>query len=252
MPGAFGREFGRSSVPPPFTWEPEARRSRRYVATGALALTVAALAYGTAQVATYMRTPADRAVAANAQAGSAASTPTVAGAADGGAPVAAAVSGGPDASRPAAARQEPAPPPARSAPGQSQGSSQASTSAPSPAATKTGAPEQTATEDASATVALLNAGTAEAEAETKSEPLSQARTPAEKASRPERRGRLTNVRPRKEGQLSVRQRRTREVREADLPWRFAPAIRADIDTMRREDGRPPQPFAPRYYGWSRY
>jgi hypothetical protein len=99
---------------------------------------------------------------------------------------------------------------------------------------------------------VLNAGAADAEGETKSEPLSQAKTPAEKSSRAERRRRLTNLRPRKEPQLGVRQRRSREVREADLPWRFAPTLRADIDTLRREDGRPPQPFAPRYYGWSGY
>jgi hypothetical protein len=35
---AFGRRFRRSSTPPQFTWEPEARRPRRYVAAGALAL----------------------------------------------------------------------------------------------------------------------------------------------------------------------------------------------------------------------
>jgi hypothetical protein len=255
MPRAFGRRFGRSSAPPPFTWQPESRRPPRYVAAGALAIAVAALAYGTAQVATYMRTPADRAVVAKAPAGSADSTPnagSMAGAADRAAPVAALA--GPDASRPAAAQQTTAPQPASPAPAPSQSSPQASTSALSSAAPETDAPDQAAAEDTSGTVAVLNAGTAEAEAESKSksEPLSRAKPPAEKASRSERRGRLTNLRPRNERQLGVRQRRAREVREADLPWRFAPAIRVDIETLRREDGRPPQPFAPRYYGWSRY
>jgi hypothetical protein len=247
---AFGRRSRRSSTPPQFTWEPEARRPRRYVAAGALALTVAALAYGTAQVASYMRTPADRAVTAKAPAVSAPNAGTMTGAADRAGSVAAAASTGPDAPRSAAARQETAPQPANSAPDQSQSSSQASTSAPSQAAPRTGAPDQAPADDASPTVAVLNAGAADAEGETKSEPLSQAKARAEKSSRAERRRRLTNLRPRKEPQLGVRQRRSREVREADLPWRFAPTLRADIDTLRREDGRPPQPFAPRYYGWS--
>ncbi len=161
---AFGRRFRRSSTPPQFTWEPEARRPRRYVAAGALALTVAALAYGGAQVASYMRTPVDRAVVAKAPAGPAVSTPNagMTGAADRAGSVAAAASAGPDAPRLAAARQDSAPQPANSAPAQSQSSSQAGTSAPSQAAPRTGAPDQAPADDASPTVAVLNAGAADA------------------------------------------------------------------------------------------
>jgi hypothetical protein len=102
-------------------------------------------------------------------------------------------------------------------------------------------------------VAVLNAGTPEAEAEAETRPGAQAKAAEERASRSPSRSRSATARLRKqryERRLASRQQRAREVREAVLPWRFAPALRADAGSLRREDGRGPIPFAPRYYGYA--
>jgi hypothetical protein len=99
---------------------------------------------------------------------------------------------------------------------------------------------------------VLNAGKPEAEAEAETRPGAQAKAAEEKASRPPTRSPSVTARIRRqslERWLASRQQRAREVREAVSPWRFAPALRADAGSLRREDGRRPVPFAPRYYGY---
>lgn len=232
MPRVFGRKTARSSGSPPFTWEPEGRhRSGRLAGFLALSLALGGLAYGAAEVAEYLRTPADRAAAVAPTALEPEAT-----AANG------LASGG--AGRP----HEPQP--ARSTPNERDGSSKESSTAldagtPAPAAAAPAADEP------SSTVAVLNAGTAEPEAEAETRPGAQAKAPAERAARSVHRNPMAATRARKqrdEQRLAGRQRQAREVGEARLQWRFAPALRADAGTLRREDGRGPLPFAPRYYG----
>ena len=241
MPRAFGRKSARSSGPPSFTWEPEGRRRPgRFVALVALTLTLGGLGYGAAQVADYLRTPANRAVAVAPAALESDGT----------------AANGSDASAAVAVRP-PEPHPANSAskepPVSSEGSSSPSrpeAPAPTPAPP---AKNETAADQSTSTVAVLNAGTPEAEAEAETRPGAQAKAAEEKVSRSPPRSRTATARIRKqryERRLASRQQRAREVREAVLPWRFAPAVRADAGSLRREDGRGPVPFAPRYYGYA--
>ena len=239
--------FRRSSTPPQFTLGAGGRRPRRYVAAGALALTVAALRLWYGAGATYMRTPADRAVTAKAPAVSAPNAGTTTGAADhaGRRPrLARTLSPG---RRPAglcaAARELDARPVAKLVAGKYVRTQ------PSGAEDRRAGPGSCGRR--------ISDGRRAQRGRRRCRGRDEVRTtlPGQGAGREvvaRRAPPQAHKSAAAQGTAAWRSRRSREVREADLPWRFAPTLRADIDTLRRrEDGRPPQP-SPRYYGWSGY
>jgi hypothetical protein len=226
--------FRRESSPPQFDWVPEKRpRLRRYGGLFALALAVTGLGYGAAQVAAYFRTTSDRAIAVTAPAGLSFEPRASNGSDAVGAIVA-------RESEPQATNPAPAVAKAESAP------------APAPAGdAKAGG----VAESPSSTVALLKAETPpedDAEADTSAQAkVTGEKPPGAKASRPLLRDRPASARLRKQRQerrMAVRERRAPDLLETTLPWRFAPTLRADARVLRREDGRRPLPFGPRYYG----
>ena len=228
MPRLFGRKAARSSAPA-FTWEPEGRRRpRRFIAVAALTVTLGGLGYGAAVVADYLRTPASRTAAV--------------------APVAldveATAANGSDASAQVAA--QPSQPQSTGALPKEPIDASAVPSSSVPASQDRGAADAPA-----ANLAVLNAGSANPPVEAEANSAAPAKAPAaEKASRSAYRGRTATARTRKqryERRLAVRQRRAPGIEEVGPPWRFAPALRADAGALRREDGRGPLPFAPRYY-----
>jgi hypothetical protein len=242
MPHLFGRKYARSSESPVFTWEPEGRRGHgagRFVALGALALAAAGLTYGAAHVAGYLGSPGPAAIATS-QDGSAATgsssadrDATAKPAEEGAGPLATGSVGSPAASSAGADGE-----PARSEP--PKGSADAVTSTPRAKSPS----NEPAVAKPPSRVTVLNSGVPGGEGEAKGS-AAEASPPRERTLATARRERLSNLRQRKERRLSLRERRKREPLEAELPWRFAPTIQADLDAWRREGLD--APYGPRFY-----